>query len=163
MTDEARIHQMLTPLLNDGQVYVVDTQIAGRQGGYLKVTILLDTDTGITIEECADISRELGNEMEAAGMFNDAPFTLEVSSPGVDQPLTQRREFLKNVGRTLVVTLTDGKQVRGILESVGAAELVLNIIPEKKNPKKKAAEVPTGPQTVFLTDLVKASVEIVFS
>lgn len=163
MTDEIRIAAMLDPLLNDGQLYVVDTQIAGRQGGRLKVTILLDSDTGVTIEECADISRELGNQMEAAGMFNDAPFILEVSSPGVDQPLTQRRQFLKNVGRTLVVTLTDGKQIRGVLESVGEAELVLNVIPEKKNPKKKAAEQPTGPQTVSLADLAKASVEIVFS
>jgi ribosome maturation factor RimP len=163
MTDEAQITALLTPLLRDGQIYVVDTQIAGRQGGRLKVTLLLDTDAGITIEECADISRELGNQMEAAGMFNEAPFTLEVSSPGVDQPLTQRRQFLKNVGRTLTVTDTDGKELRGILESVGETDLTINVIPEKKNPKKKAAETPTGPRTLSLTEVAMAIVEIVFS
>jgi ribosome maturation factor RimP len=163
MADEAQLTELLQPLLNDGQFYVVDTRIAGRRGGQLKVTILLDTDAGITIEECANISRQLGDQLETDNVFGDAPFILEVSSPGVDQPLTQRRQYLKNVGRTLTATRTDGQQIRGVLEAVGEADVTLNVIPEKKNPKKKASEAPVGAVTLPLSEVVEARIEVVFN
>src|SRR5919199_1422138 len=99
MDDKARIIELLQPYLNDGEFYIVDVQVVGRQAGRLKVTILLDSDTGITIDQCADISRRLGVEMDEGNFFGESAFTLEVSSPGVDFPLTFPRQFIRNIGR----------------------------------------------------------------
>lgn len=129
MDDKARLTEWLQPYLNDGRLYIVDIQVAGRQGGRIKVTILLDSDTGITIDECATISRQLGGQMDESNFFGDSPFTLEVSSPGVDFPLTFRRQYVRNVGRQLTVTLADGGIRKGRLESVADDYIVLDIEP----------------------------------
>lgn len=168
MDDQAKLTELLQPYLDDGRLYVVDVQVAGRRGGRLKVTTLLDSDTGITIDECANISRHLGNQMDEMNFFGEAPFTLEVSSPGVDFPLTFPRQYVRNVGRQLVVTLADGSVRRGRLESVADDHIVLTIDAEKKSkrkPKPEAAppvDAPTGPTPLAFDQIRKANVEISF-
>ena len=168
MDDKARLTEWLQPYLNDGRLYIVDIQVAGRQGGRIKVTILLDSDTGITIDECATISRQLGGQMDESNFFGDSPFTLEVSSPGVDFPLTFRRQYVRNVGRQLTVTLADGGIRKGRLESVADDYIVLDIEPEKvsKTKKKKeallTAEVPTGPTPIPFEQIKKSNVDVSF-
>jgi ribosome maturation factor RimP len=139
MNDVAKITELLQPYLNNEQFYIVDLQVAGRQGGKLKVTVLLDSDEGITIDECASISRRLGNQLDEMNFFGDAPFTLEVSSPGIDFPLTRPRQFRRNIGRTLLLTLTSGKQVKGKLDSVTDEQIVLDVEPVKLSKTKKKA------------------------
>ena len=168
MDDKARITDWLQPYLNNDQLYIVDVQVVGRQGGRIKVTILLDSDTGITIDECASISRQLGGQMDELNFFGESPFILEVSSPGVDFPLTFRRQYVRNVGRQLTVTLIDGKTRKGRLESVDEDHIVLDIEPEKlsKTKQKKAdlmtADVPAGPTPIPFAQIKKANVDISF-
>jgi len=168
MDDKARITELLHPYLNNDQFYIVDIQVAGRRGGRLKVTLLLDSDEGISIDECADISRRLGTQMDEQNFFGDAPFTLEVSSPGVDFPLTFARQYVRNVGRQLAVTLTDDSLQRGTLVSADDAGIVLDIVPEvrSKTRQKKDDEagiVPlSGPTPFAYGQIKKAHVEIVF-
>jgi ribosome maturation factor RimP len=168
MDDKARIIELLQPYLNDGEFYIVDVQVVGRQAGRLKVTILLDSDTGITIDQCADISRRLGVEMDEGNFFGESAFTLEVSSPGVDFPLTFPRQFIRNIGRQLLVTLVDGTTRKGKLESVADDHIVLDVEAEKKSKnKKKKEEVtaeapPVGPTPIAFEQLKKANVEISF-
>ena len=149
MNDTTQIAALLQPYLNDGQFYIVDIQVAGprsagRQGGTLKVTVLVDSDEGITIEECARIGRQLGNQMDEQNFFGEAPFNLEVSSPGVDFPLTQPRQFAKNVGRTLKVQQLNGQTLVGKLESVTDEGVVLDVPPAKisKTKRKTMTEMP---------------------
>ncbi|GAB3644106.1 ribosome maturation factor RimP [Spirosoma arcticum] len=168
MDDKAQLTEWLQPYLNNDQLYIVDLQIVGRQGGRIKVTILLDSDTGITIEECAQISRRLGSQMDELNFFGEFPFTLEISSPGVDFPLTFKRQYVRNVGRQLTVTLVDGGTRKGRLETVAEDHIVLDIQPEKtsKTKKKKeallTAEVPVGPTPISFAQIKKASVDVVF-
>jgi ribosome maturation factor RimP len=168
MDDKARLTEWLQPYLNDGQIYIVDVQLVGRQSGRIKVTILLDSDTGITIDECATISRRLGGQMDESNFFDESPFTLEVSSPGVDFPLTFPRQYVRNMGRQLTVTLVDGGTRKGRLESVGDDHIVLDIEPEKisKTKKKKeallAAEVPTGLTPIPFGQIKKSNVDVLF-
>ncbi|UHG90194.1 ribosome maturation factor RimP [Spirosoma oryzicola] len=169
MDDKAQITELLQPYLNNGQIYIVDVQVVGRQGGRIKVTILLDSDAGITIDECADISRRLGLQMDESNFFGEAPFTLEVSSPGVDFPLTFPRQYIRNIGRNLAVLLTNGTTYKGKLESADDTGIVLIIEPEKKpkSKKKKEAnltvETPvSGPVSVPFEQIKKAVVEISF-
>jgi ribosome maturation factor RimP len=169
MDDKAKITELLQPYLNNDQLYIVDVQVVGRQGGRIKVTILLDSDAGITIEECAHVSRRLGAQMDELNFFGEAPFTLEVSSPGVDFPLTFPRQFVRNVGRQLIVTLADGTTQKGKLESVADDHIVLDIEPEKKSKSKKKKEAdltteasPVGPTPIAFSALKKANVEVSF-
>lgn len=169
MDDNQLIAHLLQPYLNDDTFYIVDIQVAGRRGGRIKVTILLDSDTGISIDECATISRQLGNDMEEQHLFDDAPFTLEVSSPGVDFPLTFARQYKRNIGRQLAVTLANGEQHRGTLVSADDAGIVLDIIPEavSKTKQKKELEAGivrlSGPTPLPYEQIKKATVEIVFN
>ncbi|WP_420150652.1 ribosome maturation factor RimP [Spirosoma sp.] len=169
MDDKARITELLKPYLNDDLFYVVDIQVNGRRGGHIKVTILIDSDAGITIDECADISRKLGSQMDELNFFGEAPFTLEVSSPGVDYPLTFPRQYIRNVGRVLTVNLVDGSARKGKLESVSDDHIVLNVEPEKKtkSKKKKEANLMTeveavGPTPIPFSQIKKANVEVSF-
>ncbi len=168
MDDKTRITELLQPFLNNDQLYIVDIQVVGRQGGRLKVTILLDSDAGITIYECADISRQLGGQMDEMDFFGESPFTLEVSSPGVDFPLGFPRQYRRNIGRQLLVMLTDGTTERGTLEDVDDAQIVLNIVPEKRSKTKQKKDAEAGVvvrsgSTPFSYDQIrKATVEITF-
>ena len=169
MDDKTRITELLQPYLNNDQLYVVDVQVVGRQGGRIKVTILLDSDAGITIDECADISRRLGGEMDEMNFFGESPFTLEVSSPGVDYPLGFPRQYRRNIGRQVRTMLTDGSIERGTLEAADDDQIMLNIVPEKrsKTKQKKDAEagivVRSGPTPIPYVDIKKATVEITFN
>ena len=169
MDDKARITELLQPLLNSEQLYVVDIQVAGRRGGRIKVTILLDSDAGITIDQCATISRRVGEQMDELNFFDEAPFTLEVSSPGVDYPLTFPRQYVRNIGRQLLITMTDGNSRRGKLESVSNDHIVLDIEAEQipKSKKKREADLtteapPVGPTSIPFGDIKKANVEVSF-
>lgn len=169
MHDKAQLTEWLQPYLNNGQLYIVDIQVVGRQGGRIKVTILLDSDTGITIDECASISRRLGGQMDELNFFGESPFTLEVSSPGVDFPLTFPRQYIRNVGRQLTVTLLDGGIRKGRLETVADDHIVLVIEPAKvsKTQKKKESlltdEAPVGPTPIPFAQIKKAAVEVSFN
>lgn len=179
MNDQNRITELLQPYLNEGQFYVVDVQVAGGQSaGRTKVSVLLDSDVGITIEECASISRQLGIALDEADMFGGAAFTLEVSSPGVDQPLRFKRQYVRNIGRQLKVTLLSGVELTGRLESVTDEAAVVDVVPVKKIKKKKktvsaegvaAQDAPTdetpelvGPTPIRFADIKHANVEISF-
>ena len=130
--------------------------------------ISLGLNAGITIEECASISRRLGGQMDESDFFGESPFTLEVSSPGVDFPLTFTRQYIRNIGRQITVTMVDGTIRKGRLESVADDQIVLDIEPEKvsKSKKKKdglsVADVPAGPTPISFTQIKKANVDVSF-
>ena len=169
MDDKAKITELLQPYLNDGQLYIVDVQVVGRQGGRIKVTILLDSDAGITIDECTEVSRKLGGQMDEVNFFGESPFTLEVSSPGVDYPLTFPRQYIRNIGRELIVTFADGATQKGRLVSVADDHIVLDIEAEKqsKNKKKKGVNLDeklqlAGPTSIYFDQIKKANVVLSF-
>lgn len=137
-------------------VFIVDISL--HRGSKTVLSILVDTDEGITIDACARISRRLNRYFEEEDPFK-FPFRLEVSSPGVDRPLVLHRQYLKNIGRNMKVVLLEGEIVKGKLDSVTETGIVLR--PTKK--KKKKGE-PEGPETIELTfeNIKEAKVEISF-
>ncbi|HTN35827.1 MAG TPA: hypothetical protein VL053_02060 [Arachidicoccus sp.] len=89
--------------------------------------VYVDGDQGITIDQCIKINRALYKKIEEAGLFPDGDFSLEVSSPGVDEPLKNTRQYKKNIGRTVLVTLSDEKQVTGVLQAVEEDKVTLEV------------------------------------
>ncbi|MFD1141896.1 ribosome maturation factor RimP [Larkinella insperata] len=158
MDVKAKVNELLQPYLNEDQYFVVDIQVSPSRTR-AKITVLLDSDTGITIDECARISRKLGAQLEELEVFDGQPFTLELSSPGVDEPLVFRRQYLKNVGREIEVLLNDGQTRKGKLESVGESSIVITEKPLKK-PKKN--DPPIEPTEIPFAEIKKSTIQISF-
>lgn len=154
-----QIESFLEPYLEGGKYFIVDIQSKPARGSQ-KLMILLDSDAGITIQECADISRGLGNDLEAANAI-DTAYTLEVSSPGLDQPLRLPRQYQKNVGRTLKVFLTSGEALIGTLEEVKDNSIVLQLPTPKKKAKPPLEEPNLRPE-IGLDAISKALVQVSF-
>ncbi len=151
-----QIQNLLEPLLENDTYFVVELQVKALKTR-TNITILLDSDEGIKIEECAQISRKLANEIEARELIQTA-YNLEVSSPGIDQPLTLLRQYHKNVGRKLKIELTAGGEHLGELLEVQEAGVLLQEEPQKKLKKGEVLE----PILIPFTHIDKAKVQISF-
>lgn len=103
--------------------FLVEVLISGKKIPK-RVLIVIDGDHGITIDDCAGLSRVLSGEFEARHFFGDENYILEVSTPGLDQPLKLRRQFEKNIGRGLKVRLHDSQE-EGKLKEVSEEQIVL--------------------------------------
>ncbi|GGD58757.1 ribosome maturation factor RimP [Emticicia aquatilis] len=132
-----KIEQLLEPLLENDKFFIVDIKVSLSKV-HSKVTILLDSDEGIKIDECTAISRQLGTDIDE---MMPEKYTLEVSSPGVDFPLKSERMYRKNIGRSLKVIQNDGTEIKGVLETVEAEQIT--VIEDKKR-KKNEEIVPVA-------------------
>jgi ribosome maturation factor RimP len=149
---EEQITKLVEAKLTHGQ-YIVDINVSSRKGPK-KVLVLVDGDQGINIDDCAEISRHLSKELDERGLFEDA-YLLEVSTPGVDFPLRLKRQYDKNVGRSLKVKLKD-KTIQGKLTSVIEDRIMLE--EELGSGKKKEIKQ----HEVLLSDIEKATVLVSF-
>lgn len=84
------------------------------------VRLVVDKDGGVTLDECAEVSRHVAPVLDAADdLLGSQPYTLEVSSPGVARPLSTPAHWRRSIGRLVTVTRTDGSSVTGRLTSSG--------------------------------------------
>lgn len=113
---------------------LVNQQIADQPSLFLvavkvkptnNIKVYLDGDQGITIDACVKINRAVYRKMEELAWFPDGDFSLEVSSPGIDEPLKLLRQYYKNVGRNVEVILLDGTRYEGKLDQVSDAAIQL--------------------------------------
>ncbi len=91
--------------------------------------IVVDSDHGVSLDAAAQASRELSARLDASDVMGDLPYTLEVSSPGVDRPLTQPRHWQRARGRLVLVPLAESPSdpVRGRVVEADASDVVLDI------------------------------------
>ena len=91
--------------------------------------IVVDSDHGVSLDAAAQASRELSAKLDASDVMGDLPYTLEVSSPGVDRPLTQPRHWQRALGRLVLVPLAESPSdpVRGRVVEADASDVVLDI------------------------------------
>lgn len=116
------IRKIAEEKLSGAGQFIVDVIVTSKRGPK-KILIILDGDTGITIDDCANLNRELSKELEALPALQDS-YLLEVSTPGLDQPLKLKRQYRKNVGRRLNVKLAD-RAVEGKLVEVTDDKITL--------------------------------------
>lgn len=108
--------------LTDDSQFIVDVVVKGHKGPK-KVLVVLDGDRGVTIDDCANLSRELSKAFDDMQLFDES-YTLEVSTPGLDQPLKLRRQYHKNIGRRLKLVTQQGI-VEGKLLAVSEEKIAL--------------------------------------
>ena len=145
------IEKLLQPLLTD-DIFLVEIKIKPVNN----IKIFLDADSGLGIEKCIRINRALYKIMEEMAIYPDGDFSLEVSSPGIGEPLKMYRQYVKNTGRDIEVTLNDGNKQAGKLVSVNEHQLELSFT-EGKN--KKAV---TKQLIIPLADIKQAIVLVKF-
>ena len=126
---------MIGPLLQD-DIFLVSIKIKPINN----IKIYLDADNGLGIEKCIKINRALYRIMEEMGMYPDGDFSLEVSSPGVDEPLKMLRQYKKNAGREVEVTLNDDTKKEGKLLEVNDDAIKIGYT-EGKNKKAVNHEI----------------------
>ena len=108
--------------------YLVDVHIRGERGESV-IQVLADTDAGISIALCAQISREIANRIEELQLI-ESRYRLEVSSPGLEKPLKVFRQYVTNTGRKVRIrsATPDGEQVdEGILRGIDGASVLLEL------------------------------------
>lgn len=151
-----QIEEFLHQNLDSEQHFLVQVSIGSGKVNEGRVQVLMDSDSGITIEECAVYSRKLSKFLDESDFFEHS-FTLEVASPGLDFPLTSERQFRKNIGRGLHLDLKEGPPVEGKFVSFENEVLDLEVSTQTKGRKAvvQAVQIP-------LQNIAKAKVTVSF-
>ncbi|WP_246121056.1 ribosome maturation factor RimP [Chitinophaga polysaccharea] len=119
-------------LVNDPDNFLVDIRIKPTNN----IKLFLDGDKGVPVATLVSFNRQLYPLLEAAELFPNNDFSLEVSSPGLDEPLKLHRQYLKNIGRKVEVTLLDGSVKEGTLLAVTEEAINIEELVGKKKEKK---------------------------
>ena len=98
------------------------------------IKVFLDSDIGVNIDKCARLNRAMYKIIEEEAWYPDGNFSLEVSSPGVDEPLHLPRQYKKNIGRNVAVTFLDDTTLEGKMIDASEEGIVLEYT-EGKNKK----------------------------
>jgi ribosome maturation factor RimP len=119
--DEARIADVIRPVIAAAGMDLESVRVtaAGRRR---LLRVVVDSDQGVSLDDAATISRELSAALDTVAVMGDFPYTLEVSSPGVDRPLTDQRHWRRAVGRLVQVAVTDSGGTRPVSGRVAVAD-----------------------------------------
>ena len=120
------------------------------------IKVFIDADEGMPLSTLIDYNRKLYKQIEESGMFPDGDFSLEVSSPGLDEPLKKERQYRKNVGRYVHITKNDGTTLEGkLLEATEDGVLV-----ETETGKGRKKEIKQ--ETVLFSDIKTTKIQVKF-
>ena len=134
---------MITPAIQALGFYVEDISItsAGRRS---MLTVIVDGDTHLSLDQVTVATKAISEIVENLPTLGNNPFTLEVTSPGLDRPLTKPRHWRKNKDRLVKIVLNDGKEITGRIKD------------------STEADVTVDEQNVKFADIKRATLEIEF-
>ena len=137
------ISAAITPALEALGFYLEDVTIisAGRRS---MLTVIVDGDTHLSLDQVTSATKAIGEIVESIQSLGETPFTLEVTSPGLDRPLTKVRHWQKNINRLVKVVLLDGSEIKGRIKDVNE----VNATVDEKN--------------ISYSDIKRATLEIEF-
>ena len=143
-----RVEHALAPAVAERglDLELVEVQPAGRRR---LIRVLVDCDGGISLDDVAALSHHLSEVLDASDAMGDQPYVLEVSSPGVDRPLTLPRHWRRAKGRLVVVELGDGQKISGRIKATTDDAATLS--------------TETGVQSVAFADVANARIEVEFT
>jgi ribosome maturation factor RimP len=145
------VEKLIEPLLFD-DIFLVSIKIKPTNN----FKIYLDADSGLGIEKCIKINRALYKIMEEMGLYPDGDFSLEVSSPGIDEPLKLLRQYKKNISRSVEVTTNDEEKREGILKEVTDDTITI------EHTEGKGKKAVTANTSINFTDIKQTRVLIKF-
>lgn len=146
-TREMLVAELTGPLLDAGyDLEAVEVTPAGRRR---LLRIAVDKDGGVTMDEIAETTKAVSRLLDDSEAMGEQPYTLEVTSPGVDRPLTLPRHWRRNVGRLVALDLNGGDKVTGRIAAADEDEVELT-----------TAE---GTRSLAIADVAQARVQVEFN
>jgi ribosome maturation factor RimP len=124
--DEGRIADAIRPVVTASGMDLESVRVSAA-GRRRLLRVVVDSDHGVSLDDAAAVSRELSGALDAAGVMGDFPYTLEVSSPGIDRPLTQERHWRRATGRLVKVCVNDGEALTGRVVLADADAVILDV------------------------------------
>ena len=124
--DDRRLAGLIEPVIAGVGMDLesVRMTVAGRRR---LLRIVVDSDHGVSLDDAADVSREVSAVLDSSNALGEVPYTLEVSSPGVDRPLTEPRHWRRAVGRLVKVKVTGEGTVEGRIRAADADGVTLDL------------------------------------
>lgn len=147
-----QISEYITPALHEAGYFLEDVNLVSP-GQHRIVTVIVDGESALNLDQVTVASKLVSELLDEATFMGETPFTLEVTSPGIDRPLTLPRHFAKNIDRLLKVTKSDGVVITGRILSNTDSDVTLSVT-EKKDVKEVV---------ISLGDIKRAQVEIEFN
>ena len=153
------IEKRITDLLLDEPGYFI-VEVSIKPTNNIKVFV--DADQGATIDQLSKINRALYKWVEE-NLFPNGDFSIEVSSPGLDEPLKLDRQYLKNIGRMVEIVLKNGLKKEGKLISVSENEIVIEEEKGKGNlPRRQAGKKEVIQHIILKEEIKTTKVQIKF-
>ncbi|HLN52576.1 MAG TPA: ribosome assembly cofactor RimP [Lentimicrobium sp.] len=134
MIKAEEIKKTVEEFLHDTDIFVVDVRVKAGNN----ITVLLDSDKGITIDDCVNVTRRI----ESAYNREVEDYNLTVSSAGIGQPLKLLRQYIKIIGKEIEVEFEDKTAVKGVLLAADSEKIRINIAPKKKKEIAQEKEIP---------------------
>ena len=152
MSLSEKITELVKPAVEKAGFFLEDVHVLSP-GKHRIITCIVDGQTPLNLDQVTSVSRDISELLDAASFLDETPFTLEVTSPGVDRPLTLARHWQKNLSRLVKVVKLDGSIVNGRITTVEELHVLLT-----EDIKGKSKE-----HTVQFSDIKRATVEIEFN
>ncbi len=147
------IEQKVEALINaEPDLFLVEV----RMKPVNNIKVFIDGDQGVSIDKLVQYNRKLYKELEEENVFPNGDFSLEVSSPGLDEPLKLHRQYLKNTGRYVEVTEKEGAKKEGKLIRATETEIVV------EETKGKGKKMETVLHTIPFDDIKTTKIQIKF-
>jgi len=124
--DESKIADVIGPVIAAAGMDLESVRVSAA-GRRRLLRVVVDSDQGVSLDDAAAISRQLSAELDSSPVMGDFPYTLEVSSPGVDRPLTDPRHWRRSVGRLVQVAAGEAGTVTGRVVAADSDEVTLDM------------------------------------
>ncbi|MFT5255666.1 MAG: ribosome maturation factor RimP [Patiriisocius sp.] len=154
------MREKVTPLLNEAlkehtHLFLIDMEIASDN----KITVIIDGDEGVRVEDCIAISRAIEHNLDR----EEEDFSIDVFSAGVSRPLSMPRQYKKNIGRTLQLKTTQGETIEGEITEATDNEVTLEWKAREPKPVGKGKVTVQKKAVLPYTDIVEAKVMVIFN
>ncbi|MFF2190754.1 ribosome maturation factor RimP [Streptomyces sp. NPDC058155] len=153
-THSERLRGLLEPLVSAKGLDLEEIEVS-RAGRRRVLRIVVDSDDGVDLDACAELSRTISTTLDETDAMGEDEYQLEVTSPGADRPLTERRHYVRAVGRLAKIQLQEGDEFVARVLAVDEDGLDLEV-PGVKGRK------PTARRVGFAS-IAKARVELEFN
>jgi len=154
VADRQKIEDIINEALTDTGIFLVDLNVSRSN----VIQVFIDHSRGVSLDDCMALHRTIGEQLDS----DEEDYELQVSSPGLGQPIRVFPQYLKALGETLQIELTDGDRLRGMLQEARPAaegqeaELIIRLAGTKRKP------APEEPIAVQISRIKSARVEIDF-
>ena len=154
MAFKDKVNDLITQaLLEKPSVFLIDLTISDS----FKITVNIDGDNGVVLQDCIDLSRAIENNLDR----EEQDFSLEVASVGVGSPLKMIRQYKKNVGRTLIVKL-ETQTIEAELVEANDNFIILSWEARERKKIGKGKETVQKRQEIPYTEIKEAIVTVTF-